>query len=302
MTFTDKQVQQLRADLPAEAVKTRKQFGNGGGSLSYIEGWYAIHQANELLGYDAWSAETVRLDEKSRDLGKDSKGNEQWQVSFLAVVRVRCGDVVRDGTGFGSGFAKQVGDAIEGAAKEAETDALKRALRTFGNQFGNALYDKTQANVEGTPANEQKAKKADLERENFTKFMAKLRGHTSAIQLEKWFNSPKVVAYRNGMKPGWQHEAVEAFEAKNADLIDKRASRDAEPYAEQGKNAIEEAKFTREGLLAEFREFAANCHVPSEIIQEAKRLKSTPELSFDIEQARVDDIANLRLNELSEDA
>ena len=31
--------------------------------------------------------------------------------------------------------------------KEAETDAEKRALKTFGNQFGQALYDKTQSNV-----------------------------------------------------------------------------------------------------------------------------------------------------------
>ena len=31
--------------------------------------------------------------------------------------------------------------------KEAETDARKRALMTFGNPFGLALYDKTQANV-----------------------------------------------------------------------------------------------------------------------------------------------------------
>ena len=35
----------------------------------------------------------------------------------------------------------------ESAIKEAETDAMKRALMTFGNQFGLALYDKDQKNV-----------------------------------------------------------------------------------------------------------------------------------------------------------
>jgi len=37
-------------------------------------------------------------------------------------------------------------DAHEGAAKEAVTDALKRSLRSFGNQFGNSLYSKDKNN------------------------------------------------------------------------------------------------------------------------------------------------------------
>jgi len=40
-----------------------------------------------------------------------------------------------------------MGDVIESAVKEAETDALKRALRSYGNTFGLALYDKSQSNV-----------------------------------------------------------------------------------------------------------------------------------------------------------
>ena len=39
-------------------------------------------------------------------------------------------------------------DANESAAKEAEPDAMKRALMTFGDPFGLALYDKDKANVE----------------------------------------------------------------------------------------------------------------------------------------------------------
>jgi hypothetical protein len=40
-----------------------------------------------------------------------------------------------------------LGDAHESALKEAETDATKRALTTFGNLFGLALYDKDRAGV-----------------------------------------------------------------------------------------------------------------------------------------------------------
>jgi len=39
------------------------------------------------------------------------------------------------------------GRAHEPAIKEAETDAMKRALMTFGNPFGLALYDKQQRQV-----------------------------------------------------------------------------------------------------------------------------------------------------------
>jgi hypothetical protein len=44
-----------------------------------------------------------------------------------------------------------LGQAHESALKEAETDAMKRALMTFGNPFGLALYDKKQREVTGEP-------------------------------------------------------------------------------------------------------------------------------------------------------
>ena len=49
------------------------------------------------------------------------------------------------GTGFGRAPAPEV--AHDMALKAAETDATKRALATFGNPFGLALYDKDQAHV-----------------------------------------------------------------------------------------------------------------------------------------------------------
>jgi len=55
--------------------------------------------------------------------------------------------VCRDGSGVGHGTGATLGEAHESALKEAETDATKRALTTFGNLFGLALYDKAQAGV-----------------------------------------------------------------------------------------------------------------------------------------------------------
>jgi DNA repair and recombination protein RAD52 len=63
--------------------------------------------------------------------------------------------VTREGLGAGHGIDVDVGQAHESAIKEAETDAMKRALMTFGNPFGLALYDKEQANV-AEPEDESK--------------------------------------------------------------------------------------------------------------------------------------------------
>ena len=54
---------------------------------------------------------------------------------------------VREGIGTGLGRSQQAEVAHEMAVKAAETDATKRALATFGNPFGLALYDRDQTHV-----------------------------------------------------------------------------------------------------------------------------------------------------------
>lgn len=149
MTFTPEQVAELDKPLSSSAVKERKQAGR---KLSYVEGWHVIAEANRIFGFDGWNRETISLTETNRDLvhlNGDNGPYDQWRIGYIAKVRVTVGGVVREGTGYGSGMGKPetIGDAVEGAIKEAETDAMKRALMTFGNPFGLALYDKTQANV-----------------------------------------------------------------------------------------------------------------------------------------------------------
>lgn len=144
--FTEEQTKQLTAPLDKQYVSQRDK---GGVKLSYIEGWHAIAEANRIFGFGCWDREAVDIHQLG-ETTKNAKGNAV--VSYMARVRitVRCnnGDiVVREGCGYGSGFAGSEGDAHESAIKEAETDAMKRALMTFGNAFGLALYDKTQANV-----------------------------------------------------------------------------------------------------------------------------------------------------------
>lgn len=147
--FTQEQLEAMQAPLSLSNVASRKQSGR---SLDYIEGWFAEAEANRIFGYDGWDSETVYercVAERERKLG--SSGDPGWGVSYIAKVRVtvRAGSVtvVREGVGSGHGIDRDLGLAHESAIKEAATDAEKRALKTFGNPFGLALYDKSRANV-----------------------------------------------------------------------------------------------------------------------------------------------------------
>lgn len=152
--FTPEQIEQLSAKLDKSNVKERKQAGR---KLSYIEGWHAIAEANRIFGFDAWTRETLDVRvvaEHARKVGQDNP-RDGWGVSYIAKVRVIVDGVAREGIGAGHGIDVDLGLAHESAIKEAETDAMKRALMTFGNPFGLALYDKTQENVETHSAPQQ---------------------------------------------------------------------------------------------------------------------------------------------------
>lgn len=139
-------VRELVKPLDRSHVATREK---GGAQLSYVEGWHVIAEANRIFGFDGWTRELVDLVENTPPT-TNQKGN--FIVSFRAKVRVTASGIVREGTGFGSGIARDIHDAYESAVKEAETDAMKRAFMTFGNPFGLALYDKSQANVADAPS------------------------------------------------------------------------------------------------------------------------------------------------------
>jgi DNA recombination protein Rad52 len=148
MSFSEEAKTALAAPLSRSNVKGRKQ---GGREVSYIEGWVTIAEANRIFGFDGWTRETVDIkcvSERERTIGDAKKPG--WGVSYIAKVRVLAGSdlsIVREGVGAGHGIDVDLGQAHESAIKEAETDAMKRALMTFGNPFGLALYDKSQSNV-----------------------------------------------------------------------------------------------------------------------------------------------------------
>lgn len=161
MSFTDAQKSDLSAPLARSAVKTRQQAGR---DLSYVEGHHVIQEANRIFGFDAWQSETVEL----RCVSEGPRGDKAG-VTYIARVRITVtanGDtIVREGVGAGHGIDRDAGQAHEKAIKEAETDARKRSLMTFGNPFGLALYDKTQANVSDDEPETQARERAPARQE-----------------------------------------------------------------------------------------------------------------------------------------
>lgn len=163
--FTDKQLQELQEPLSQQVVKVRTQSGR---ALSYIEGWWAIHEANRIFGFGCWNQEIIEIkcvSERERKIGRDQKPG--WGVSYIASIRVTVNGVKREGVGAGHGIDVDLGQAHESAVKEAATDAMKRAFMTFGNQFGLALYDKDQRNVEDKPPNLEQVSESEKATQKF---------------------------------------------------------------------------------------------------------------------------------------
>ncbi len=146
MGFTDEQVKKLSAKLNGKHVRTRIQDGF---ELSYIEGWHVIAEANRVFGFDGWDRQTIKLDRIW-----ERNNTNQSQCGYMAQVRikVRAGDhvICREASGSAIGKGADPASAHEQALKGAETDATKRALTTFGNIFGLALYDKEKRGVRAT--------------------------------------------------------------------------------------------------------------------------------------------------------
>ena len=114
-----------------------------------------IAEANRIFGFDGWQRQTIAVRcvaQAERTIGREQRPG--WGVTYTARVRVTVTagglpPLVREGSGAGHGIDTDLGQAHESAIKEAETDAMKRALMTFGNPFGLALYDKQQREVTG---------------------------------------------------------------------------------------------------------------------------------------------------------
>lgn len=166
--FNKNQLASLNQELDSNRIKSREKNNI---SLSYIEGFDVIDTANLIFGYGNWSYLISKLEQVSQE----QNHNQNFVVCYKAVVKLIVKDenhtksISRQDVGFGTGIAKTLADTYENAGKEAVTDALKRAMRSFGNQFGNSLYDKTknhQNQDSSYQANQNKQQRPSYQNQN----------------------------------------------------------------------------------------------------------------------------------------
>jgi hypothetical protein len=171
--YSDEQLSELKKALDPRLVSTRK--GGGNRTLAYIEGHDAIDNANRIFGYGNWCYEPVSLEQV---VLIDPIDGEAVGIEYKALVKLSVRGAIGPVIDVGSQpvatwsvedqvMGRRVNDAKynhtevneapftllekrnaraviveshEQAKKGAVTDALKRCLRSYGNQFGNGLY------------------------------------------------------------------------------------------------------------------------------------------------------------------
>ena len=205
MALSDTQIRQLKAKLDPKHIKTRSADGI---ELSYVEGWHVVSEANRIFGFDAWDRRTIL-----NSCVWSGTSGEYFVAAYTAKVRisVRAGDatIVRDGSGSGEGKARTRGQAHDFALKGAETNATKRALSTFGNPFGLALYDPEQAGV-------RKSKKAEAHEVATSWTLRATSGETKAT-----FDKPSefAAALRKAMSAAPDIESLFVLWDQNVDAV-----------------------------------------------------------------------------------
>ncbi len=126
---------------PLDPALVSQRKGRAGRTYDYLEGHAAIDQANRIFGYGGWGYELAG-DVTLREIeGVDTKTGEVQRTNvYSAPVRVTvAGALPRTDIGFNA-VAEDNADGHETAVKGAVTDGMKRALRSFGVQFGNGFY------------------------------------------------------------------------------------------------------------------------------------------------------------------
>ncbi len=127
--------------LPLDPALVSQRRGRGGKTFSYIEGHVAIAVANQVFGFGGWGYELAgEVTLREIETVDPQTGEVKCTRAYSAPVRVTVpGAPPRTDVGFHA-VTDESADGHETALKGAVTDGMKRALRSFGDRFGNGLY------------------------------------------------------------------------------------------------------------------------------------------------------------------
>ena len=228
---------------PLDPGLVSQRRGRGNKSYEYIEGHTVIDQANSIFGFGGWGYE-VAGDVSLRRIESVNTGTGEVKVSFAysAPVRVTVnGAPPRTDLGFHV-VTDDNPEGHETAAKGAVTDGLKRALRSFGDRFGNGLYgDQPPANSRpraqgqrSTSADKPDASGSSSQQTGGNgngrrdgSYLQQLRGRLIALGAEQGFEEAQV------------REAVKKQTGKD---LDELPAKDLKPLVDGAARKVNEAK------------------------------------------------------------
>jgi hypothetical protein len=133
---------------PIKPRRVLKLDGN-----SHLPAYDVEAHLTRMFGFEGWDREIVDLWLIAEDAIPDEKRNGRigWTVTYGCKLRLTvrnvAGAVVKITDGCATGSAKNLpsrGDAHDFAMKNADSYALKRCAKAWGDQFGLSLYNKGQ--------------------------------------------------------------------------------------------------------------------------------------------------------------
>ena len=237
-------VSALGQPLDPDLVSQRR--GRGNKSYEYIEGHTVIDQANRIFGFGGWGYELAGDVSLRRVEAVDTRtGEVKVSFAYSAPVRVTVnGAPSRTDLGFHI-VTDDNPEGHETAAKGAVTDGLKRALRSFGDRFGNGLYGdqpavstrsrgRSQGQRSEAPANTNgnSGQGGNGNGRRDGSYLQQLRGRLIALGAEQGFDEERV------------REAVRKQTGKD---LDELPARDLKPLVENAARKANDAKEAANG-------------------------------------------------------
>lgn len=137
--LNEEQISLLEKPLDWSRVKYRQ--GGGGKSLAYLEGHDVIEAANRIFRPGSWGFTTLETTLEQL-AGASGQPLLVYYVARVCLEVEGCKPITEEGMGEVNAKSLFSFAEHEKGRKGAITDALKRALRVYGNQFGLPLYDK----------------------------------------------------------------------------------------------------------------------------------------------------------------
>lgn len=145
--LTDNQIKILFGELHKGRVGTNPK------GFAHVQQWDVRRFLIRVFGFGGYDTELLSIDcvrEIQMADGKDSNGRDRfrWTVVYRVHQRLTIKDVAGNPIATYDGVAtgdaqnqRSLGDAHDGAVKEADSQSLKRAAVNLGDSFGLSLYN-----------------------------------------------------------------------------------------------------------------------------------------------------------------